>query len=154
MENTNTLRIRTEKYDSKYAQFVRELKSTDIVVLAPTLASTAVGVADTSIASTTTDAYHNLYLVEYSMSSSIADGVACISIGTSTYLQRFMSAGGNGLLANNADTFSISGRKDSPLLRVPESTTVALRYNALTAGTVTGYAVFIKEPLPAYIETE
>lgn len=152
--NTNQTRIRIEKYDPRYGQNVREIKSTDIVVLSPALASTSVAATDTALASTTTDAYSNMYLVGYSFSSTIAQGVACMTVSTSTYLAQLVGPSGNAAYGNSPDRVMALNRKDSPLLRVPESTTVSLRFNATVAGTVTGYAVFIKEPLPDYIETE
>lgn len=146
METTNQTRSRIEQYDQLAGMNVREVKSNNIVLLSLDTASSNVGSGDTELASTTTDSDHNLFLVEYSFSSTTSEGVGCITVGNSTH--------GQVMLGTTSKNIGASQRKDSPLLRVPASTSVGLHFNADTAGTVTGYAVFVKEPTAANIETE
>ena len=155
METTNKRRVLPEKYDPLRAINVRDIKSTDIIIISPTTASTSIGTGDVTLASTATAATDELFLIDYSVSSTVAEGIACITVGNSTYLQQMMGVNGGGLnLGIQQDRVGVSQRINSPLVRVPVSTTVGLHFNCVTAGTVTGYAVFVRHPIPSRVETE
>ena len=125
--------IREDEYDSLSGRFMRKVKPWDIFHIAST-PGTSVG-ATATLTSGTTSANVNVIITGFGISASTACNV-WVTAGSSTLLPIRLSAAGQ---------TSVISTHDSPLFRVPESTTISIV--ADVAGTYSAWLCGYREPI-------
>jgi len=127
-------------YDPLEGKLVKKMRSSDIFTIATSGSVSAT--SGSTITSGTTDAYTEVYVTNVVLSSDSAGNVAYITVGTSTVMPVMLPA-------NNP--VSIRGSVDSPLFKIPSSTTVSIV--AGSSGTFTAHLSGVRFPKVDYVET-
>ncbi len=136
--------LRYEKYDPQNGKWLRETKTSDIVVVGTCGTLTSTG--DTIIDTVTTDANVVLYPYLFVVEASSADVEFAIVVGTST--QHSL----------RTDTYNynqkIEMRPDAPITKVSESSSVSINVYNNSGGTIDyqAYLTCKREPTPENLE--
>ena len=148
-ETQNLRNTRIEKYDPLYGRFVRDIKTTDIIIVgakeAPTSADTATTGWD--MTSTVVDTDHALYPYIFTVHSTNTAAQFIVLNDSTTALS---------LQVDSLRTESLVTDCECPLMRVAPSSTVTIHipYHLITNTTDTWAAFLVckKEPLVAVVE--
>lgn len=131
--------IATKKYDALVARLVRDIKSNDIFHIATSGTQIAAG---NIIATGTTDAYSELYIIGFGASCSSGTNSAYVVVGSSTILP---------IDILQSTPFKAITTLDAPLFKVPVSTTVSIK--GVLAGTLSAWLAAVRQPAFANVET-
>jgi len=147
MGETQNLRTeRVDKYDPLYGRWSREIKTTDIPFIGEKATPSATS-TDWDMATYTTDADHALFPYIFTVHSTNTAAEFIVYVGSTTALS---------LQVNDKENTTISTDCESPLMRVPPSSTVKITVPGhLITNTSDTYAAFLiskREPIPSVVE--
>lgn len=138
-ETQNLRQIRVDKYDALLGRYMRDVKATDIVIVGNK--GTPTTTADWDIDSETTDADTQLFPYLFTVHSTNTAAQFIVYVGASTMSSLQVDSTAN-------QTLQAPG-SDTPIFRVPASSTVKITVTGITS-TADIYAAFLyckREPL-------